>query len=64
MVFGYAGMVDSIVARIREELGAESAVVATGGLAHVIATETKSIQRVEPFLTMEGLRLIWERNSS
>jgi type III pantothenate kinase len=63
MVFGYAGMVDSIVARIREELGAESAVVATGGLAHVIATETKSIPRVEPFLTMEGLRLIWERNS-
>ena len=62
MVFGYAGVVDSVVARIREELGADASVVATGGLAHVIASETKSIQRVEPFLTMEGLRLIHERN--
>lgn len=62
MVYGYAGIVDSLVARIREELGAAARVVATGGLAHVIATETKSIQRVEPFLTMEGLRLIHERN--
>ena len=62
MLFGYAGVVDSLVARIREELGAQAAVVATGGLAHVVAAETKSIQRVEPFLTMEGLRLIYERN--
>lgn len=62
MLFGYAGVVDSVVGRIREELGAETPVVATGGLAHVIASETKSIQRVEPFLTMEGLRLIFERN--
>jgi type III pantothenate kinase len=62
MLFGYAGLVDSVVARVREELGAEAAVVATGGLAHVIASETKTIQRVEPFLTMQGLRLIFERN--
>ncbi len=62
MLFGYAGLVDSVVGRVREELGAEAAVVATGGLAHVIAAETKTIQRVEPFLTMQGLRLIFERN--
>jgi type III pantothenate kinase len=62
MLFGYAGLVDSLVGRLREELGAESAVVATGGLAHLVAAETKTIQRVEPFLTMQGLRLIFERN--
>jgi type III pantothenate kinase len=62
MLFGYAGVVDSIVGRIREELGGKAGVVATGGLAHVIAAEAKCIERVEPFLTMEGLRLVWERN--
>ncbi len=62
MLFGYAGLVDSMVGRIREELGEDLQIVATGGLAHVIASETKSIRRVEPFLTLEGLRLIHERN--
>ncbi|MFQ5697302.1 MAG: type III pantothenate kinase [Myxococcota bacterium] len=62
ILFGYAGMVDAIVERLRSEIGAEARVVATGGLAHVIATETQTIRRVEPFLTLRGLRLIWERN--
>ncbi len=62
MLFGHAGMIDSMVARIREELGAEAPVVATGGLAHLIAEEAQTIDRVEPFLTLEGLRLIFERN--
>jgi type III pantothenate kinase len=62
MLFGYAGMVDAMVERLRAELGAEAAVVATGGLAHLVAAETRSIRRVEPFLTLEGLRLVWERN--
>jgi type III pantothenate kinase len=62
MLYGYAGIVDSMVERIRGELGAEARVVATGGLAGRVAAECNSIDRVEPFLTLEGLRLIYERN--
>jgi len=62
MVFGFAGMVDQTVAKIREELGRDAPVVATGGLAHLVASESKAIERVEPFLTLQGLRLIHERN--
>jgi len=62
LLFGYAGMVDSMVTRIRAELGAEARVMATGGLAQRIATETESIERVEPFLTLEGLRILYEKN--
>ena len=64
MLYGYAGMVDSMVTRIREELGAEARVIATGGLAGRVASESRSIERVEPFLTLEGLRMIFERNRS
>ena len=64
MLYGYAGMVDSMVARIRDELGAEARVIATGGLAGRVASESRSIERVEPFLTLEGLRMIFERNRS
>jgi type III pantothenate kinase len=62
LLFGYAGMVDAMVERIRAELGAGARVIATGGLAQLIASETKSIERVEPFLTLEGLRLLFEKN--
>ena len=62
MLFGYAGLVDTMVARIRKELGDTARVVATGGLAHLIAQEAHSIERVEPFLTLEGLRVIHDRN--
>jgi type III pantothenate kinase len=62
LLYGYAGVVDSMVERIHNELGAEARVVATGGLAGRVANETTSIERVEPFLTLEGLRLIYERN--
>jgi type III pantothenate kinase len=62
MLFGYAGMVDAMVTRIRGELGAESKVIATGGLAGRIAGESSTIERVEPFLTLEGLRMLFEKN--
>jgi type III pantothenate kinase len=64
IVFGYAGLVDAMVERIRAELGAACRAVATGGLAHVIASESRTIERVEPYLTLEGLRLIHERNAA
>ena len=62
LLYGYAGVVDSMVGRIRGELGDEARVVATGGLAQRVANESETIERVEPFLTLEGLRLIFERN--
>ena len=62
MLFGHAGMIDSMVERLRAELGGQAPVIATGGLAHLIAEESKTIDRVEPYLTLEGLRLIYERN--
>jgi type III pantothenate kinase len=61
LLYGYAGMVDSMVERIRGELG-ESRCIATGGLAQRIASETKCIEHVEPFLTLEGLRILFEMN--
>ncbi|MBQ4901671.1 type III pantothenate kinase [Paenibacillus sp. Marseille-P2973] len=62
IIFGYAGQVDGIVERIRREMEAEPKVIATGGLAELIASEASSIQEVNPWLTLEGLRLIYERN--
>ena len=63
MVYGFAGQVDGIVDRIRGELEApEAPVVATGGLADLIAPHTRTITAVDPELTLEGLRLVWMRN--
>jgi type III pantothenate kinase len=63
LVFGFAGQVDGIVERIRAELGDEATpVVATGGLAELIAPHAKTIEKVDLFLTLEGLRLVWELN--
>jgi type III pantothenate kinase len=63
LYFGYVSMVDGIVTRIRAELpGGDRAIcIATGGMAGVLSNETTTIQRVEPDLTLQGLRLIWER---
>ena len=63
LVYGFAGQVDGIVERIRGELGVEAQTVATGGLADLIAPHARTLGQIDPFLTLEGVRLIWERNS-
>jgi type III pantothenate kinase len=62
LVYGFAGQVDAIVTRIREELGSDVRVVATGGLADLISPHTETIETVDPDLTLEGLRIVWARN--
>jgi type III pantothenate kinase len=62
IVFGFAGQVDEIVRRMREEIGGDAFVVATGGLAELIAPETSTIQKVDRLLTLWGLRVIHQRN--
>ena len=61
-LYGFAGMVDSLVERIRDELGEEAKAIATGGQADIIAPISRSISAVEPWLTLEGLRLVYERD--
>jgi type III pantothenate kinase len=62
LVYGFAGQVDGIVDRIREELGADARVVATGGLADLVSPHSRTIETVDPFLTLDGLRMVWELN--
>lgn len=62
LLFGYVSMVEGMVARFRSELGGDMKVIATGGLAEVVAKETKVIDIIAPWLTLDGLRLIWELN--
>lgn len=61
LLYGYAGLVDAVVRRIEQELGRGTLVIATGGLAPVIAPETTCIQHIDPYLTLEGLELLYRR---
>jgi type III pantothenate kinase len=61
LIFGYAGLVDELVVRIEAEVGQKAKVIATGGLATLIAPESRTIQEVRPFLTLEGLELLYRR---
>ena len=60
--YGYVGLVDGLVNRIKKEVKTKPKVIATGGLAQLIAKDSTTIEKLEPFLTLEGLRLIWEWN--
>jgi type III pantothenate kinase len=62
VIFGFAAQVDGIVTRLRAELGEETRVIATGGLAEAIVPFCTTIEDVDPLLTLTGLRLIYERN--
>ncbi|MBI5298149.1 MAG: type III pantothenate kinase [Chloroflexi bacterium] len=62
LLFGYVSMVEGMVARFRAELGGDMKVIATGGLAEVVAKETPVIQHIAPWLTLDGLRILWELN--
>lgn len=62
ILYGFVGQVDGVVERIKAELNSDALVVATGGLAKLIAPDSKTINKVNPYLTLEGLRLIYERN--
>ena len=64
LIFGYVGLVEGMVSRFRQELGQQMRVIGTGGLARTMAKETSVIEIVNPWLTLEGLRIIWEMNQT
>jgi type III pantothenate kinase len=62
LLFGYVGLVEGMVARFREELGKELKVIGTGGEVDLVARETRAIEILAPWLTLDGLRMIYEMN--
>jgi type III pantothenate kinase len=64
LIFGYVSMVEGMVARFRKILGDKMVVIATGGLAEIVAKETTAINIIAPWLTLDGLRILWEMNQN
>jgi type III pantothenate kinase len=62
LLFGYVALVEGMVARFRSELGPEMKVIATGGLAEIVAQETSVLEFIAPWLTLDGLRIVWDMN--
>jgi type III pantothenate kinase len=62
LLFGYVGLVEGMVARFRAELGPRMKVIATGGLAEIVARETSVLEVIAPWLTLDGLRIVWDLN--
>ena len=62
LLYGYAGMVDALVDRIRGEVDFEARCIATGGLARLVASETRTIESTDEMLTLRGLKILFERN--
>ena len=63
IIYGYAGMVDELVERIKKEMDGEPYIIATGGLAEMIVPQTRNIKEINPILTLEGLRIVFEMNN-